>query len=93
MESEMPWSISPLFNFLLRLGSSAMGKRHIQGLDSLRAVAIIGVILFHMFPAVVQGGYLGVVVFFVLSGYLISVSVLSDVDNDKFNVFKLFLRF
>ena len=69
-----------------------MEKRHIQGLDSLRAIAIIGVILFHMFPAVVQGGYLGVVVFFVLSGYLISVSVLSDVDNDKFNVFKFYLK-
>ena len=69
-----------------------MEKRHIQGLDSLRAVAIIGVILFHMFPAVVQGGYLGVVVFFVLSGYLISVSVLSDADKNKFNLFRFYLK-
>jgi peptidoglycan/LPS O-acetylase OafA/YrhL len=69
-----------------------MEKRHIQGLDSLRAIAIIGVILFHMFPAVVQGGYLGVVVFFVLSGYLISVGVLSDVDRGGFNLFRFYIK-
>ena len=46
----------------------------ILGLDGLRAVAIIGVILYHMFPTTVKGGFLGVSLFFVLSGYLIAIT-------------------
>ena len=54
--------------------ASFSGRRaagHIYGLDGLRALAIIGVTLFHMFPYKVRGGYLGVSLFFVLSGYLL----------------------
>ncbi len=47
---------------------------HIYGLDSLRALAITGVTLFHLFPYKIRGGYLGVSLFFVLSGYLLAVS-------------------
>ena len=38
----------------------------IKGMDGLRGIAIIGITLFHMFPNVFKGGYLGVVLFFVL---------------------------
>ena len=55
---------------------TSSGKRshrdRIFGLDGLRAIAIIGVTLFHMFPRTVRGGYLGVSLFFVLSGYLLA---------------------
>ena len=44
----------------------------IQGLDALRTLAIVGVTLFHIFPDVVRGGYLGVSLFFVLTGYLLA---------------------
>ena len=43
----------------------------IKGMDGLRGIAIIGITLFHMFPNVFKGGYLGVVLFFVLTGFLI----------------------
>ena len=39
----------------------------IKGMDGLRGIAIIGITLFHMFPNVFKGGYLGVVLFFVLT--------------------------
>lgn len=42
----------------------------IKGMDGLRGIAIIGITLFHMFPNVFKGGYLGVVLFFVLTGFL-----------------------
>lgn len=45
---------------------------HIYGLDGLRAIAIIGVIFYHMFPYTIKGGFLGVSMFFVLSGFLIA---------------------
>ena len=46
----------------------------ILGLDGLRAIAIFGVIFYHMFPFTVKGGFLGVSLFFVLSGYLIALT-------------------
>ena len=46
--------------------------RYIKGLDGLRAIAVIGVILYHLFPETIPGGFLGVPLFFVISGYLIT---------------------
>ncbi|MCR5229696.1 MAG: acyltransferase [Solobacterium sp.] len=42
----------------------------IYGLDGLRTLAVFGVLLFHMFPRAVKGGYFGVILFFVISGFL-----------------------
>lgn len=47
-------------------------RRYINGFDGIRTLAVVGVILFHLMPYDVQGGYLGVPIFFVLSGYLIT---------------------
>ena len=47
-------------------------KRYITGFDGIRTIAVIGVILYHLFPQVMRGGYLGVPIFFVVSGYLIN---------------------
>ena len=47
-------------------------QQHIPALDGIRAIAIVAVILFHMGATWLPGGYLGVDVFFVLSGYLIT---------------------
>lgn len=48
--------------------------KYIPGLDGLRAIAIIGVVLYHLYPGTVRGGFLGVSLFFVISGYLIAVT-------------------
>ncbi|MGG0239442.1 acyltransferase family protein [Bacillus rhizoplanae] len=47
-------------------------RRYMVGLESLRGLAILGVILYHLNPKWLPGGFLGVTVFFVLSGYLIT---------------------
>ncbi len=47
---------------------------HITGLDGLRAIAIAAVTLFHLFPNQIKGGYLGVSLFFMLSGFLLTYS-------------------
>ena len=50
----------------------AGSARYMPGLDGLRAIAVLGVIAFHLDLPIAQGGLLGVGVFFVLSGYLIT---------------------
>ncbi|WP_130011146.1 acyltransferase family protein [Serinicoccus sediminis] len=54
---------------------------HIPGLDGLRAIAIIAVLTFHFLPAALPGGFLGVDVFFVVSGFLITTLLLREVDQ------------
>lgn len=58
-------------------------------IDGLRAIAILSVIIFHAFPNVIGGGFIGVDIFFVISGYLITTILLGDLQNDRFS-FKIF---
>jgi len=55
-------------------------------IDGLRAIAIIPVVLFHLGVPFLSGGYLGVDVFFVISGYLITSILISDVVEGKFSI-------
>lgn len=47
-------------------------RRYITGLDGVRTLAVLGVIFYHLLPDKVKGGYLGVAIFFAISGYLIT---------------------
>ena len=47
-------------------------RRYITGFDGIRTIAVVGVILYHLFPNIMRGGYLGVPIFFAVSGYLIT---------------------
>jgi len=53
-------------------------QRYMPGLDGLRAVAVIGVVVFHLGFGFLPGGLLGVSVFFTLSGYLITDLLMSE---------------
>lgn len=70
-------------------------NRFIKGYSGLRALAVIGVILYHFDPNTFIGGYLGVPIFFVLSGYLVTDQILASYekkgyyDNKRFYLSRL----
>ncbi len=61
-------------------------------IDGLRAIAVLAVVLFHAFPAALPGGFVGVDVFFVISGYLITGLILDDLGAGRFSVWRFYQR-
>ncbi|MDB5404099.1 MAG: hypothetical protein JWQ55_6117, partial [Rhodopila sp.] len=67
-------------------------SRYRKDIDGLRAVAIILVILFHAFPEIPSGGFVGVDVFFVISGYLISGILMNELRAGRFSLLGFYAR-
>jgi len=71
-------------------------KNYIPEIDGLRAIAVISVILFHadfeIFNINFKGGYLGVDIFFVISGYLITKLIILEQKNQQFSFSNFYLR-
>ena len=61
-------------------------------IDGLRAIAVIPVILFHAGFEVFSGGFVGVDVFFVISGYLITTILIEDLENKQFSIIYFYER-
>ena len=61
-------------------------------IDGLRALAILPVILYHGIPELCPGGFLGVDVFFVISGYLITGIIFEEVQRDQFSLQNFYTR-
>ncbi len=80
----MPWKLDR--------GRSFGEMGYLPGLDGLRAVAIIGVLLYHAGIDWMPGGFLGVDVFFVISGFLITSLILEEYDRSgRVNFAKFYL--
>ncbi|MDF6358375.1 acyltransferase, partial [Escherichia coli] len=56
-----------------------------KDIDGLRAVAILPVLLFHVGYSGFSGGYVGVDIFFVISGYLITKILINDINNGTYS--------
>ncbi|WP_165482427.1 acyltransferase family protein [Legionella parisiensis] len=54
-------------------------------IDGLRAIAVLSVVAFHAFPKWMKGGFVGVDIFFVISGFLISTIILEGLENNRFS--------
>lgn len=61
-------------------------------IDGLRAIAVLSVVAFHAFPSLIQGGFVGVDVFFVISGFLISSIIFGSLENNSFSFFEFYSR-
>lgn len=61
-------------------------------INGLRALAIVAVMIFHFFPSSLKGGFIGVDVFFVISGFLISGIIFRGIEQKSFSFRQFYLR-
>ena len=61
-------------------------------IDGLRAFAVLSVVLFHAFPSLLPGGFVGVDVFFVISGFLISGIMFKSLQAGNFSFSDFYAR-
>jgi len=61
-------------------------------IDGLRAIAVLSVVAFHAFPSWMKGGFIGVDVFFVISGFLISTIIFENLDKGTFSFSEFYAR-
>jgi peptidoglycan/LPS O-acetylase OafA/YrhL len=74
------------------LASSPQHTHYRPDIDGLRAVAVLGVVAFHAFPRWVHSGFVGVDVFFVISGYLISSIIYNALRVGRFSYLEFYVR-
>ena len=79
---------------LLKVNGSVVKKddRHIDGIDGLRGLAIVGITDFHIVGDDVPGGYMGVVLFFLLTGFLLSYGGVEQVKKRKFSIINYYIK-
>jgi len=79
------------------MGNSNYSSQVIHGdyfphIDGIRALAVLPVVLFHLLASFCPGGFVGVDVFFVISGYLITGGILRDLQNNRFSIRGFYYR-
>lgn len=78
--------------------ASHSGQTHLEhpkyrpDIDGLRAIAVLSVVGFHAFPTWIRGGFVGVDIFFVISGYLITSIILTNLNNGTFSFSEFYSR-
>jgi hypothetical protein len=61
-------------------------------IDGLRSIAVLSVIMFHFDRQLLSGGFVGVDIFFVISGFLITSILLNDIDQRQFSITRFYQR-
>jgi peptidoglycan/LPS O-acetylase OafA/YrhL len=74
------------------LQSSGHNLSYRPDIDGLRALAVLPVVGFHAFPGRVPGGFIGVDIFFVISGFLISTILLKEMERGTYSLRKFYVR-
>jgi peptidoglycan/LPS O-acetylase OafA/YrhL len=71
---------------------SSPSARYRPDIDGLRALAVMLVVNFHAFPEAMQGGFIGVDIFFVISGFLITGIIVRELDQQRFSLLAFYNR-
>jgi peptidoglycan/LPS O-acetylase OafA/YrhL len=81
---------SPKTEAIEKLGTPVSHYR--PDIDGLRAIAVVSVVIYHAFPGVLRSGFVGVDIFFVISGFLITSIILNGLDGDRFSFATFYAR-
>lgn len=72
--------------------SYVLHPKYRSDIDGLRAIAVSVVIGYHAFPSIMPGGFIGVDIFFVISGFLISSIIFGDIEKNNFSYTDFYAR-
>ena len=72
--------------------TSAFNLKYRPDIDGLRALAVLSVVFHHAFKSYFSGGFVGVDIFFVLSGYLITSIIYKEFTTNTFSLFVFWIR-
>jgi peptidoglycan/LPS O-acetylase OafA/YrhL len=72
--------------------TNAQSRDYRPDIDGLRAIAVLSVVIFHAFPSLIQGGFVGVDIFFVISGYLISKHIWDELSAETLSIKVFYVR-
>src|SRR5476651_1651062 len=75
-----------------KIGKSPAKTSYRSDIDGLRGFAVLAVVGFHGFPTRVGGGFVGVDIFFVISGFLISSIIIESLQRDEFSFLEFYAR-
>lgn len=75
-----------------RTSSPTSDPTYRPDIDGLRAIAVLSVVAFHAFPKAVPGGFVGVDIFFVISGFLITSIIVDGLATDRFSFAMFYMR-
>jgi peptidoglycan/LPS O-acetylase OafA/YrhL len=78
--------------FSASLGRSQTPIKRRSDIDGLRAIAVLSVVLFHINAHIVPGGFIGVDIFFVISGFLITSIIAREMAEERFSFADFYLR-
>jgi peptidoglycan/LPS O-acetylase OafA/YrhL len=71
---------------------SPVSHRYRPDVDGLRAIAVLSVVIFHIRGTLLPGGFVGVDIFFVISGFLITRNICQDLDSGRFSIIEFYRR-
>lgn len=72
--------------------ADAFHPKYRADIDGLRALAVLSVVSFHAFPSLIKSGFVGVDVFFVISGFLISTIIFENLERGSFSFLEFYAR-
>jgi peptidoglycan/LPS O-acetylase OafA/YrhL len=75
-----------------RADATLFHPKYRADIDGMRAMAVLAVVGFHAFPSSFAGGFIGVDVFFVISGFLISSIIFKSMDGDRFSFVEFYTK-